>query len=81
MKILDSDFRKELYKNLTEAGYTKAEAQKIVGKKYYEALKEATKESLETLIANVNSDVFDFSSKETIESNLAELEKLKDIIS
>ena len=40
MKILDSDFRKELYKNLVEAGYEKQEAQKIVGVKYYNALKD-----------------------------------------
>ena len=34
-KILDAEFRKDLYKNLVEAGYEKTEAQKIVGKKYY----------------------------------------------
>jgi hypothetical protein len=38
-KILDKDFRSELYKNLQEAGYSKGEATDIVSVKYYEALK------------------------------------------
>lgn len=38
-KILDKDFRNELYKSLQEAGYSKGEATNIVSVKYYEALK------------------------------------------
>ena len=38
-KILESDFRNNLYKSLVEAGYEKKEAQKIVGVKYHQALK------------------------------------------
>ena len=38
MKIFEGEFRKELYKNLIEAGYEKQEAQKIVGVKYFVAL-------------------------------------------
>ena len=39
VKILNSDFRRELYTNLIDAGYDKEEAQKIVGIKYSIALK------------------------------------------
>jgi hypothetical protein len=38
-KILDKDFRNELYKSLQEAGYSKREATNIVSIKYSEALK------------------------------------------
>ena len=38
-KILDKDFRNELYKSLQEAGYSKGEATNIVSVKYNEALK------------------------------------------
>lgn len=38
-KILDKDFRNELYKSLQEAGYSKGEATNIVSIKYSEALK------------------------------------------
>lgn len=80
-KILEGDFRKELYKNLTEAGYSKVEAQKIVGIKYYDALKANTREYLEAMISKLDGNVFEFSEKDAIEANLGELGKLKEIIS
>lgn len=45
-KILDNDFRKSLYKNLVEAGYSKEESQRIVGVKYRDAL---TKLAVDTI--------------------------------
>ena len=54
-KILESEFRKELYKSLTEAGYEKKEAQAIVGKKYYEALRGKLKENLSNALDKVES--------------------------
>lgn len=38
-KILEKEFRNELYKNLCEAGYEKQEAQKIVSVKYRDTLR------------------------------------------
>ena len=52
-KILDSEFRKELYKNLVEAGYDKTEAQKIVGKKYYVELHDSVKHSLDAVLDKI----------------------------
>lgn len=78
-KILESEFRKELYKSLTEAGYEKKEAQAIVGKKYYETLKNVTREFLSNAIAKIDAETFDFSIKEMdIDANLAELTKMKE---
>ena len=78
-KILESEFRKELYKNLTEAGYEKKEAQAIVGKKYYETLKNVTREFLSNAIAKIDAETFDFSIKDMdIDANLAELTKMKE---
>ena len=78
-KILESEFRKELYKSLTEAGYEKKEAQAIVGKKYYETLKNVTREFLSNAIAKIDADTFDFSIKDMdIDANLAELTKMKE---
>ena len=79
-KILDGEFRKELYKSLTEAGYDKKEAQKIVGVKYFDALKENTKESVTKLMESIESEKFDFDAM-TIVANINELTKLKEIIS
>lgn len=78
-KILESEFRKELYKTLTEAGYEKKEAQAIVGKKYYETLKNVTREFLSNAIAKIDAETFDFSIKDMdIDANLAELTKMKE---
>jgi hypothetical protein len=78
-KILESEFRKELYKSLTEAGYEKREAQAIVGKKYYETLKNVTREFLSNAIAKIDAETFDFSIKDMdIDANLAELTKMKE---
>ena len=79
-KILDAEFRKVLYKNLTDAGYGKTEAQKIIGTKYYDALKESVKISLNEMLAKVETNVFDFTFND-IAAQVAELTKLKEIIS
>ena len=79
-KILDAEFRKELYKNLTDAGYSKTEAQKLVGTKYYEALKVNVTEFFKDAIEKVGNDTFDITLTDTA-LQLAELVKLKDIIS
>jgi hypothetical protein len=79
-KILDSEFRNTLYKSLVEAGYDKKEAQKIIGVKYFSALKENTKESVNKLMESIESEKFDFDVI-TITAAITELTKLKDIIS
>ena len=53
MKILDGNFRKELYKNLVEIGYEKQEAQKIVGVKYFKALKENLNNMFNIILQNL----------------------------
>lgn len=80
MKILDSDFRKELYKNLVAAGYDTAEAQKIVGVKYFEALKADLLAQLRQSADQVADDNFEV-NLEDISSKLGELKKLKEILS
>jgi len=55
-KILDSEFRKNLYTSLVEAGYEKKEAQKIVGVKYSVALKAFLVEKLRAKADNVEND-------------------------
>ena len=79
-KILESEFRKELYKSLTEAGYDKKEAQKIVGVKYFSTLKEKAKESTNKLMESIESEKFDFDVM-TILADINELAKLKEVIS
>ena len=54
-KILEKEFRNELYKNLCEAGYEKQEAQKIVSVKYREALKAALVEKLKLQASNIEN--------------------------
>ena len=80
-KILDSEFRKELYKNLIDAGYEKLEAQKIVGKKYYNELLEDVKHGvdsvLNSLVKEEFAESFDCAS---INSKIEELKKLKEIL-
>jgi uncharacterized protein YpiB (UPF0302 family) len=78
-KILESEFRKELYKSLTEAGYEKKEAQAIVGKKYYETLKVKLKEDLSNALDKVDREIYDWSIAElNIDETLSELAKMKE---
>ena len=83
MKILDSDFRKELYKNLVEAGYEKQEAQKIVGVKYYNALKDKMLTLLSSLSSNINGNQFNPLSEDFINvynADIAELQKMSEYL-
>jgi hypothetical protein len=80
-KILDAEFRKELYKNLVEAGYEKAEAQKIIGKKYYVELLDNVKHGVDVVLNNlVKEDFNETFDCETINKNIEELKKLKEIL-
>jgi len=80
-KILESEFRKELYKNLVEAGYDKQEAQKIVGVKYYGELLEDVKHGVDSVLNSlVKEDFSETFDCESINSKIAELKKLKEII-
>ena len=81
MKILDSEFRKELYKNLVEAGYEKQEAQKIVGVKYYNALKDKMLTLLSSLSSDINGNQFNPLSEDFINgynADIAELQKMSE---
>ena len=83
MKILDSDFRKELYKNLVEAGYEKQEAQKIVGVKYYNALKDKMLTLLSSLSSDINGNQFNSLSEDFINgynADIAELQKMSEYL-
>ena len=83
MKILDSDFRKELYKNLVEAGYEKQEAQKIVGVKYYKALKDKMLTLLSSLSSDINGNQFNPLSEDFINvynADIAELQKMSEYL-
>lgn len=78
-KILESDFRKELYKNLVDAGYNKTEATSIVSVKYSEALKEVVIGSLKQHITNIEEGKYDFTiNGEELNGQLAELVKLQE---
>ena len=78
-KILEKDFRNELYKNLTEAGYDKKEAQAIIGKKYYETLKTDLIDRMKKQIANIESDNSELLlSADEYNNALSELEKMKE---
>lgn len=78
-KILESEFRKGLYKTLTEAGYEKQEAQAIVGKKYYETLKVKLKEDLANALDKVEREMYDWSIAElNVDETLSELIKMKE---
>lgn len=81
-RILDSEFRKALYKNLVDAGYDKTEAKKIVGVKYYDSLKEKVLASLASIVEKINADTFEGIEKETPELalNIEEMKKLKELI-
>lgn len=83
MKILDSEFRKELYKNLVEAGYEKQEAQKIVGVKYFNALKEDIKTVLTKMFSDVESNTFqplNEGFEASFNEKIAELQKMNEYL-
>lgn len=80
-KILEKDFRNGLYKNLVEAGYTKDEAQKIIGQKYYGALKEDVCKRLNDAIDSINNDNVAFQIDASINESLTELVALRGFIS
>ena len=81
MKILDGEFRNALYKSLTEAGYDKKEAQKIICTKYYSCLHEDLKNTLDELLNNVVKENFEIAvDGEMINAKIAELNKLKGIL-
>ena len=80
-KILESEFRKELYKNLVEAGYDKKEAQKIVGVKYREGLKVDLVEKMKAQIANIEADNNELIlSADEYNNAPSELDKLKELL-
>ena len=76
-KILEKDFRNELYKNLCDAGYSKGEATSIVSVKYSSALKEKVISNLKQMVDNVEHDTFNISTEE-LTNDLSELTKIKD---
>jgi len=81
-KILESEFRNNLYKSLVDAGYEKKEAQKIVGVKYHGALKADLKQRLEILSALVEDETYDglvFNGEE-LNGLVDELKKVKGVI-
>ena len=83
MKILDNDFRKELYKSLMEAGYDKHEAQKIVAVKYFTALKFKVEQVLSALSTEINENKFaplDENFVTTFNADIQELMKMHKII-
>lgn len=81
-KILESDFRKELYKNLVEAGYEKMEAQKIIGNKYHVALKESLADKFKELVKAVDEENYDaiVIDNEQINGTIEELKKVKELL-
>ena len=81
-KILDSEFRNGLYKNLVDAGYDKKEAQKIIGVKYHSALKADLKAKFNFLSASVEGESYDnlVINADELNGMIAELKKIKSII-
>ena len=80
-KILETEFRKDLYKNLVDAGYSKLEAQKIVGTKYYANLFEDVKNALDQLLSEVVKENFDVSvNGDELNGKLTELKKMKELL-
>lgn len=80
-KILNPDFRKELYKSLMEAGYTKNESQQIVGTKYFNALHTDVIQQLNSFSKDVTEENFDTSlDYDAIKEKLDELKKLKELL-
>ena len=82
-RILESEFRKELYKNLVDAGYDKQEAQKIVGVKFFNELKESTLSVLRNIYNEVEVNQFNMLTDEFIlkfNESINELNKMKEFI-
>jgi len=78
-KILEKEFRNDLYKNLCEAGYSKGEATSIVSVKYRGALKEMLIGKLKAQIASIEEDKNEMLiDNEELVSGLSELAKLKE---
>ena len=78
-KILEKEFRNELYKNLCEARYEKQEAQKIVSVKYRDTLKGKLMESLNAQIASIEDGKNELIvNTEELANGLSELTKLND---
>lgn len=83
MKILEGEFRKKLYKDLIEAGYEKEEAQKIVGVKYFKALKDKMLTVLSSLSTDINGNHFQPLSEELVNvynADIAELQKMSEYL-
>ena len=81
-KILDSDFRQTLYKNLVDAGYEKKEAQKIVGVKYHAALKADLINILNGNLNVIEEESYDITfDADKLNGMIAELKKVKGVIS
>ena len=79
-KILESEFRNNLYKGLVEAGYDKDEAQTIVGKKYFTALKEQVNDTLNGLIKSVAENEFVI-DVDALKASFGELQKMNAFLS
>lgn len=80
-KILDSEFRQTLYKNLVDAGYDKKEAQKIVGVKYHSALKAELVGILKDNLQVIEEEVYDITfDADKLNGMLSELKKVKNIV-
>ena len=83
MKILDSNFRKDLYKNLVEAGYEKQEAQKIVGIKYFNALKGNVLDMVSKMFSDIESNNFqplNEGFEVSFNEKIAELQKMNEYV-
>ena len=80
-KILDSEFRNTLYKNLVDAGYEKKEAQKIIGVKYHSALKAELVGKLNSMLSEIDKENYDVEfTCDAFNGGLAELKKIKAVI-
>ena len=80
-KILDSEFRQTLYKNLVDAGYDKKEAQKIVGVKYHSALKAELVGILKDNLQVIEEEVYDITfDADKLNGMVGELKKVKGVI-
>ena len=80
-KILESEFRNNLYKGLLEAGYEKEEAQKIVGVKYYNELHKTVTHDVDSFLDSIVKEKYDVTMNvDDINGRVEELKKLKEII-
>ena len=80
-KILDNEFRQNLYKSLVDAGYDKKEAMKIVGVKYHSALKADLVSILKDNLQVIEEESYDITfDGDKLNGMIAELKKIKGII-